>query len=48
MRYEIDRKYKIVDFYIEDESGREHHCGLSFKEAKEALKEILKRIVKEV
>lgn len=46
MRYEIDRKYKIVDFYIEDESGREYHCGLSFKEAEEVLKEILKRITK--
>ena len=44
MRYEIDRKHKIVDFYIEDESGREHHDGLSFDETEELFEEIIKRM----
>lgn len=47
MRYEIDGKFKIVDFYIEDDSGREHHCGLGFWATKELLQEILKKIMKE-
>jgi len=41
MRYEVDDKNEIVDLYITDESGREHHDGLTFKEAEELFEEIL-------
>lgn len=32
-RYEIDEEHKIVDFYIEDQAGREQHSAKSFDEA---------------
>lgn len=44
MRYEIDKKNGIVDFYIEDDSGREHHAGLSFAEFRVMVLEIAEAI----
>lgn len=41
MRYEIDRKHRIVDFFIEDNFGREHRCGMSFKEARDLLENVV-------
>lgn len=41
IRYEIDEEHQIVDFYIEDDSGKGHHAGLTFKEAQEFLENIL-------
>lgn len=46
MRYEIDWKNKIVDFYIEDESGREHHSGIYFDEVKELCIELMEKLNK--
>jgi len=44
MRWEIDFEHKIVDFYIEDDYGREYHDGLSFEEAEEMCRNILARL----
>ena len=44
LRYVIDWKNEIVDFYVEDDYGREHHCGLSFDEAKEMFREIMGKL----
>ena len=46
MRYEIDWEHEIVDFYVEDDSGREHHSGLGFDEAKEMFGELKGEIEK--
>jgi len=46
MRYEIDKKHEIVDFYIADEHGREHHSGLHFDEAMRLCREIIRKIPK--
>jgi len=40
VRYEIDWKRRIVDFYIEDDSGKEHHAGLTFDEFKDLFTDI--------
>ena len=37
MRWELDKKRQIVDFYIEDEAGVEHHAAMSFLEFKEMI-----------
>ena len=37
MRWELDKKRQIVDFYIEDEAGVEHHAAMSFSEFKEMI-----------
>ena len=44
LRYEIDRKHKIVDFFIEDDYGVEHRCGLSFK----AVEVLINRLIGEL
>jgi len=45
-RYEVDHKYKIVDFYIEDEAGREYHSGMTFYQALQFAKELINQIQK--
>ena len=44
MRYEIDYKNHIVDFYIEDDSGKEVHEALSFEDFKELVETIKSEI----
>ncbi|NVM20569.1 MAG: hypothetical protein HWN68_02175 [Desulfobacterales bacterium] len=44
MRYEIDREHNIVDFYIEDEHGREQHSAMGLDEASELAKELMKNL----
>lgn len=46
MRFEIDAKYKCVDYYIEDESGTEHHSGMYFDEAEKFAWKLLEEITK--
>jgi len=44
MRFVVDRKYGCVDFYIEDESGTEHHSGLTISQATEMAEQILREL----
>ena len=44
MRFEVDDKHRIVDFYIEDEAGHEHHWGLTFKQTKEIVEDVVWRM----
>lgn len=45
MRYEIDKKYRSVDLYFEDEFGTEQFGGgMTFKEAVEFARDILNDI----
>ena len=44
MRYEIDAQFKIVDFYIEDESGTEVAEGMNFDDVLEMIEELLKKL----
>ena len=46
LRYEIDRKHKIVDFFIEDDYGVEHRCGLSFKAVEVLINRLLGELKK--
>jgi len=40
MRCTIDRKHRIIDFYIEDDSGREYHDAMTFDEFKEFYEDL--------
>jgi len=42
IRFEVDKKYGCVDFYIEDNSGTEHHSGLTICRAREMAEQILR------
>lgn len=44
LKYTIDWKHKIVDFFIEDDYGVEHRCGLSFK----AVEVLINRLIEEL
>ena len=44
LTYEIDRRHKIVDFFIEDDYGVKHRCGQSFKLTEELIKKLLKKL----
>jgi len=44
MRWELDKKRQIVDFYIEDETGIEHHVAMSFSEFKDIVETILQKM----
>ena len=44
MRWELDKKRQIVDFYIEDEAGVEHHAAMSFSEFKDIVETILQKM----
>ena len=42
LRFEFDEENQIVDFYIPDDSGYEHHWGLDYKQAQQLAKDILR------
>jgi hypothetical protein len=42
IRFEVDQKYGSVDFYVEDDSGAEHHAGLTISQAREMAEQILR------
>ena len=44
LTYEIDRRHKIVDFFIEDDYGVKHRCGQSFKLTETLIKKLLKEL----
>lgn len=44
LRYAIDWKHKIVDFFIEDDYGVEHRCGLSFKAVEVLINKLLREL----
>jgi len=46
LKYKIDWKHNIVDFFIEDDYGVEHRCGLSFSEVEVLINKLLRELEK--